>query len=41
MQALVKFSYEPKLEDEIELTKGETITVVERSSDGWWKGEVR
>ncbi|KAF8381377.1 nck-1 [Pristionchus pacificus] len=41
MQALVKFSYEPKLEDEMELTKGETITVVERSSDGWWKGECR
>ncbi|GMR32582.1 hypothetical protein PMAYCL1PPCAC_02777, partial [Pristionchus mayeri] len=41
MQARVRFTYEPKLEDELELTKGDTITIVEKSSDGWWKGECR
>ncbi|GMT32407.1 hypothetical protein PFISCL1PPCAC_23704 [Pristionchus fissidentatus] len=39
MQAVVRYTYEPKLEDELGLTKGDTITVLERSSDGWWKGE--
>ncbi|VDM54991.1 unnamed protein product [Angiostrongylus costaricensis] len=39
-RALVKFSYDPRLEDELKLTRGDTIAVVEKSSDGWWKGEV-
>ncbi|KAJ1367900.1 hypothetical protein KIN20_028922 [Parelaphostrongylus tenuis] len=38
-RALVKFSYDPRLEDELKLTRGDTISVVEKSSDGWWKGE--
>ncbi|VDM75962.1 unnamed protein product [Strongylus vulgaris] len=38
-RAIVKFSYDPRLEDELKLTKGETITVLDKSSDGWWKGE--
>ncbi|KHJ99617.1 SH3 domain protein [Oesophagostomum dentatum] len=38
-RAIVKFSYDPRLEDELKLTKGDTITVIEKSSDGWWKGE--
>ncbi|KAK5982267.1 NCK (Non-Catalytic region of tyrosine Kinase) adaptor protein family [Trichostrongylus colubriformis] len=38
-RAMVKFSYDPRLEDELKLTRGETITVIDKSSDGWWKGE--
>ncbi|KAK6009210.1 SH3 domain protein [Ostertagia ostertagi] len=38
-RAVVKFSYDPRLEDEMKLTRGETITVIDKSSDGWWKGE--
>ncbi|PAV80131.1 hypothetical protein WR25_24742 isoform B [Diploscapter pachys] len=37
--AMVKFSYDPRLDDELQLAKGETITVIEKSTDGWWKGE--
>lgn len=39
VKATVKFSYDPRLEDELRLTKGEIILVVDKSSDGWWKGE--
>lgn len=38
-RAVVKFSYDPRLEDELKLTRGETIAVIDKSSDGWWKGE--
>ncbi|CAJ0610263.1 unnamed protein product [Cylicocyclus nassatus] len=38
-RANVKFSYDPRLEDELKLVKGDTITVLDKSSDGWWKGE--
>ncbi|PIC17974.1 hypothetical protein B9Z55_024025 [Caenorhabditis nigoni] len=39
-KAVVKFTYEPRLEDELGLTKGEFVYVVEKSTDGWWKGEA-
>ncbi|CAJ0915468.1 unnamed protein product, partial [Mesorhabditis belari] len=38
-RALVKFAYDPKMDDELPLRKGDYIEVLERSSDGWWKGE--
>ncbi|CAD6185435.1 unnamed protein product [Caenorhabditis auriculariae] len=38
-KAIAKFSYEPRLEDELKLTKGDIVYVVEKSTDGWWKGE--
>nr|CDJ85790.1 Src homology-3 and SH2 motif domain containing protein [Haemonchus contortus] len=38
-RAVVKFPYDPRLEDELKLTRGETVTVIDKSSDGWWKGE--
>ena len=41
MKAVVKYSYDPRMDDELHLTKGDTIQVVDKSSDGWWKGEVR
>ncbi|VDN02923.1 unnamed protein product [Thelazia callipaeda] len=40
-QAVVKYSYEPQREDELRLCKGDVVTVLEKSSDGWWKGKCR
>ncbi|EGT58185.1 hypothetical protein CAEBREN_05204 [Caenorhabditis brenneri] len=39
-KAVVKFTYEPRLEDELGLTKGQYVNVIEKNSDGWWKGEA-
>ncbi|GFR95992.1 cytoplasmic protein NCK2 [Elysia marginata] len=36
--ACAKFFYTAQRADEISLSKGETIMVIERSSDGWWRG---
>ncbi|XP_065149002.1 cytoplasmic protein NCK2-like isoform X1 [Paramisgurnus dabryanus] len=36
--ALVKFSYTPEREDELNLVKGERVVVMEKCSDGWWRG---
>ncbi|XP_002737986.1 cytoplasmic protein NCK2-like, partial [Saccoglossus kowalevskii] len=37
--AVVKFQYEARRPDELSLGKGEQVAVMERSSDGWWRGE--
>ncbi|UYV65052.1 NCK2 [Cordylochernes scorpioides] len=37
--ACVKYNYEAQQSDEISLTKGSRVVVMEKSSDGWWKGE--
>uniref|UniRef100_A0A914ZMR6 Cytoplasmic protein NCK2 n=2 Tax=Parascaris univalens TaxID=6257 RepID=A0A914ZMR6_PARUN len=37
--AVAKYSYEPQREDELRLIKGDVVTVLEKSSDGWWKGQ--
>uniref|UniRef100_A0A914X7K0 SH3 domain-containing protein n=1 Tax=Plectus sambesii TaxID=2011161 RepID=A0A914X7K0_9BILA len=36
--AIVKFSYEPQVEDDLRLIQGDTIAVLEKRKDGWWKG---
>lgn len=36
--AIVKFNYVLQRPDEMSLTKGEQVTVLEKSIDGWWKG---
>lgn len=36
--AVAKYSYEAQQADELSLTKGDKIVVLEKSSDGWWKG---
>ncbi|XP_016088054.1 cytoplasmic protein NCK2-like [Sinocyclocheilus grahami] len=36
--ALVKFSYAAEREDELNLIKGERVAVMEKCSDGWWRG---
>ncbi|VDN23463.1 unnamed protein product [Gongylonema pulchrum] len=39
-QAVAKYSYDPQREDELRLCKGDVVTVLEKSSDGWWKGKA-
>ncbi|TRY53764.1 hypothetical protein DNTS_013354 [Danionella cerebrum] len=36
--ALVKFSYAAERDDELDLSKGERVVVMEKCSDGWWRG---
>ena len=38
MPASAKFLYTAQRSDEISLTKGERIMVIEKSNDGWWRG---
>ena len=37
--ATAKYNYDPQRPDELRLQRGDSVRVVERSSDGWWKGE--
>lgn len=39
--AVAKYDYHPQRTDELALQKGCSINVLDKSSDGWWKGEVR
>ncbi|XP_016418830.1 cytoplasmic protein NCK2-like [Sinocyclocheilus rhinocerous] len=36
--AVVKFAYNAEREDELSLVKGAQLMVVEKCSDGWWRG---
>ncbi|XP_018596433.1 cytoplasmic protein NCK1 isoform X1 [Scleropages formosus] len=38
LPALVKFSYTAEREDELSLVKGTQVIVMEKCSDGWWRG---
>ncbi|TKR81516.1 hypothetical protein L596_015375 [Steinernema carpocapsae] len=37
--AIAKYNYEPQREDELRLMKNDVVTVLEKSSDGWWNGQ--
>ncbi|ELU02983.1 hypothetical protein CAPTEDRAFT_176611, partial [Capitella teleta] len=37
--AIAKYDYAPQKLDELSLTKGDRVLVIERSSDGWWRGK--
>ena len=39
LPAAAKFNYSAQRPDELTLVKGERIMVMEKSSDGWWKGQ--
>ncbi|KAL7074748.1 hypothetical protein ACQ4LE_006110 [Meloidogyne hapla] len=39
--ATVLFNYTPQREDELALKKGTKLVVLDKSSDGWWKGEEK
>ncbi|XP_061698473.1 cytoplasmic protein NCK2a [Syngnathoides biaculeatus] len=36
--AVVKFAYAAERDDELTLTKGSRVVVMEKCSDGWWRG---
>jgi hypothetical protein len=38
--AIAKFAYEPQRDDELRLSKGDHLNVLDKSADGWWRGEV-
>lgn len=38
LPAFVKFSYAAEREDELSLVKGTRVVVMEKCSDGWWRG---
>lgn len=38
--ATVKYNYKSQQRDELSLTKGSEIQVLEKSDDGWWKGNL-
>lgn len=37
--AVAKFAYAPQRDDELALSKGMTLRILDKSADGWWKGE--
>lgn len=37
--AVVKYNYQAQQADELSLTKGTTILILEKSNDGWWRGQ--
>ncbi|XP_043189591.1 cytoplasmic protein NCK1-like isoform X2 [Amphibalanus amphitrite] len=37
--ALVKYNYQAQQRDELSLTKGTKVLILEKSNDGWWKGQ--
>ncbi|KAJ6222158.1 hypothetical protein RDWZM_000703 [Blomia tropicalis] len=37
---IAKYNYEAQQTDELTLVKGDKISVVEKSSDGWWRGQT-
>lgn len=37
--AIVKYNYQAQQADEMSLTKGTRILILEKSNDGWWRGQ--
>lgn len=37
--AIVKYNYQKVQNDELSLTKGTRILILEKSNDGWWRGQ--
>ncbi|KAF2348932.1 SH2 domain, partial [Trinorchestia longiramus] len=38
--AVVKYNYQAQQMDELSLTKGSRVLILEKSNDGWWRGHV-
>jgi len=34
------YPYEPNMKDELRISKGDELYVLDKSSDGWWKGQL-
>lgn len=39
--AVVKYNYQAQQPDELALTKGTRILILEKSNDGWWRGQYQ
>ena len=39
-RAKVTFDYEPENPDELKLTVGDIVTVINKEEEGWWKGDL-
>ena len=39
--ARVTFDYEAENEDELNLTEGDMVKVLDQEEEGWWKGELK
>lgn len=39
--AVVKYNYQAQQADELSLTKGTRILILEKSNDGWWRGQYQ
>ncbi|KPJ04783.1 Cytoplasmic protein NCK1 [Papilio xuthus] len=39
--AVVKYNYQAQQPDELSLTKGTRILILEKSNDGWWRGQYQ
>ncbi|CAG0912119.1 unnamed protein product, partial [Cyprideis torosa] len=37
--AIVKYNYQAQQADELPLVKGARIQILEKSNDGWWRGQ--
>lgn len=35
----MKYNYQAQQQDELSLTKGTRILILEKSNDGWWRGQ--
>lgn len=38
--AIIKYNYKAQQPDELSLSKGAKVNVLEKSDDGWWKGDL-
>jgi len=36
----VNYDFQPRSEDELEIRRGEVITVVDKTDNDWWEGQV-
>ena len=39
-RAKVTFDYEPEKDDELKLTVGDILIVINKEEEGWWEGEL-
>jgi len=39
-KCIVQFDYKATRGDELTILKGDTIHIIEKQNDGWWKGQL-
>ena len=40
MQVIANYNFSPQDEEELELYKGDIVTVTDKSDPNWWHGEI-